>query len=320
MVALFWSFTASCTNAESAKKGFPLIIFGAQFGSILGPTIDTYAEEIGMANLMLCACVGIFCIGVMIKIFMIFVGEQENTKSQNSRKPTNQTGMLEGLRLLVTKPYVLGIFCIATFHEIVSTIVDFQMKLTARQTHATPESFASFMGHFGQTVNIITMLMALFGTTYLMQKYGLRFCVILFPVLVGIVLTGIYLNPSINMVFMGMVAIKSLSYGLNNPSKEMMYIPTTKDVKFKAKGWIDTFGSRSSKAGGALINNSLKHSMTALLAYGTIISLGVIAVWIVVAMFVGTKYQTLTDEGKVIGEDGEESIENGVDIGRAQPA
>ena len=48
-------------------------------------------------------------------------------------------------------------------------------------------------------------------------------------------------------VFVAMLLLKALSYALNNPCKEMLYQPTTKAVKFKAKSWIDIFGQRGAK-------------------------------------------------------------------------
>ena len=54
-----------------------------------------------------------------------------------------------------------------------------------------------------------------------------------------------------------MVTLKGLSYALNNPCKEVMYIPTSKDAKFKTKSFIDMFGSRSAKMSGAQIGGWL---------------------------------------------------------------
>jgi len=41
--------------------------------------------------------------------------------------------------------YVTGIFVISTFAEVVSTIMDFQMKMLAQQSHPTGEAFSMFM-------------------------------------------------------------------------------------------------------------------------------------------------------------------------------
>ena len=78
----------------------------------------------------------------------------------------------------------------------------------------------------------------------------------------------------------------------------MMYFPTSKAAKFKAKGWTDMFGGRIAKSGGAQLTNMLKNNMTALMAYGTLIGLGITGIWIVVAMYVGKKNEQLLKEGK----------------------
>jgi AAA family ATP:ADP antiporter len=52
MVALFWSFVASSTLPESAKKGYPIIISGAQVGSITGPYLVTTAKTFGVDGLL----------------------------------------------------------------------------------------------------------------------------------------------------------------------------------------------------------------------------------------------------------------------------
>ena len=97
-----------------------------------------------------------------------------------------------------------------------------------------------------------------------------------------------------------MVCIKGLSYSINNPTKEMMYIPTSKDAKFKTKGWIDTFGNRMAKLGGARVSNVFKDNLNDLMVYGTALSLGVIGFWFLAAVYVGMRNQQLRKDGKII--------------------
>jgi AAA family ATP:ADP antiporter len=100
--------------------------------------------------------------------------------------------------------------------------------------------------------------------------------------------------------FVVMMVAKGLGYAVNNPVKEMMYIPTSKDVKFKSKGFIDIFGSRLSKLGGAQINDAFKHSMSDLMVYGTMFSLGLTGIWILAAVFVGYKNAQLTKDNQIV--------------------
>ena len=51
-----------------------------------------------------------------------------------------------------------------------------------------------------------------------------------------------------------------MSYALQSPSREMLYIVTTDAIKFKAKSWIDVFGGHAAKALGSGVNHSCKHN------------------------------------------------------------
>lgn len=302
MVALFWSFVASSTSPESAKLGYPTIITGAQFGSISGPFLVTKSEFLGIPNLMYISFSWIVLIILLIALYVRVIPENLTGINDGSEKKDGKknTGMLEGLRLLFKYKYIAGIFCVATFYEIVGTILDFQMKVLARQVYTTPETFSTFMANFGMGCNFATMAISLIGTSFIMRKWGLTVCITLFPVTVGAVVTFVYFSPSKEVFFTAMIIIKCFTYALNNPAKEIMYIPTSKDIKFKTKGWIDMFGSRSMKALGSLVNNTFKESTQMLLTYGTIMSLGVVFIWIFVAAYVGKTFETLTKENKTL--------------------
>ena len=86
------------------------------------------------------------------------------------------------------------------------------------------------------------------------------------------------------------MGLKALSYSLNGPTKELVYIPTSavissfvpeqyekqtqtllntmvkhlfmvalllQDIKFKARSWIECFGSRFAKAVGSVFNSQV---------------------------------------------------------------
>jgi AAA family ATP:ADP antiporter len=311
MVAHFWAFTISITDPASAKKGYPLIIAFAQIGAISGPALAWNAERIGLTNLVIIPVFTIFSIIVLIKYFTsVFPADQVEG---GPKKP--KTGFLEGLRLILTRPYIFGIFAIVMLFEIVGTIVDFQMKKQAGllPMYKSQEAFTGFLGMFGMSVNTMAFVMALLGTSYMIKRMGLVFCLLAFPVTLGTALavfTGAIqfgnLDPATTLwgLFAVMVVAKGLSYALNNPSKEMMYLPTSKDAKFKSKGWIDMFGSRSAKSIGSLINKGLLSNAgggtVGIITAGSFVSLGLIGVWILFALYVGRTFVKLTRDGKII--------------------
>ncbi|HBS48557.1 TPA: hypothetical protein DEO28_01490 [Candidatus Dependentiae bacterium] len=310
IVALFWSFTSSVSDAGTAKKCYPFVIAGAQIGSIIGPTLALFAKQLGLGLLFAIVVMAILALMFVIKKFMAVIPEDQITiskKEADSEK--KKTGFMEGLKLLLTRPYLFGIFMVVTIYEVVGTIVDYQMKVQAEAFYPTKEALTSFLGIFGIAVNGLAFVMALLGTSYLMKRFGLRFCLLTFPITLGVavaILYGVYVGEFVSpwallwVTFGVMMLAKGLSYALNNPSKEMMYIPTSKDAKFKSKGWIDMFGSRGSKALGGVFTNQFAGEVPTLMAFGTILSLGLIGVWIVAAVFVSSKFAQLTKENKIV--------------------
>ncbi|MCB9493742.1 MAG: hypothetical protein H6679_05715 [Epsilonproteobacteria bacterium] len=314
IIPLFWSFTISVTDTDSAKAGFPLIIAGAQIGSIGLSALTMFTEELGgIWRLFLLATILVFMVIYLIWTFMrvipanLRVGNKAAAETEKEKEGFIE-GFVGGLRLLVTRPYLFGVLIVSTFYEVISTILEYQMDRQAADYYATETGFAKFLGIFGVCTNGLAFLMALLGTSYLMKRYGLRFCLLVYPVCFAGVLAFLYTfylqAPSAGQMlwatFGVMIVVKGLSYAVNNPTKEMMYIPTSKNAKFKAKGWVDMFGGRSAKATGAQITNTLKHDMGMLFTYGTVLGMGLIGLWIIAAIYVGQRNYKLVKEGKIV--------------------
>ncbi|QQR49621.1 hypothetical protein IPF37_02145 [bacterium] len=294
MVALFWAFVASSTQTDSAKRGYALIIAGAQIGTIAGPYLALSAPTLGIPLLMFFICIGIAGISLLIKIFTIF-----NPRAAEHHVPETKTGPIEGLKLLLTKPYLLGIMGVSVLYDIIATIIEFQMVSLANAQFATTENLARFLSYFGLMTNGSALFISLVGTSFLVRRFGLTFCLILYPVITAIALLNILWLPVLWVVVGALVVIKSLNYALNNPCKEMLYIPTSRDIKFKAKSWIDMFGNRSAKAGGGFLSTFFTQT-NELLFYGPLLSLGIVGVWIIIAFYTGTTHRALEKNNRTI--------------------
>jgi AAA family ATP:ADP antiporter len=316
VVALFWSFTNSICTTDSAKRGFPLIVTFMQVGAIGGSALLLLTESVGaMWPFISIASVFMFAIVAMIWYFMLttpseeLVGNKAAAASEKKKEGFFE-GFTSGLVLLVSRPYLLGILIISTFYEVCMQIVDYQLHAQASRVPelATAQAFSRFEGILGISANGLSLLIALLGTSYIVKRFGTRISLAIYPVIFSITIIALlmffYSWPTSTQLlwatFGAFMIIKAISYALNNPLKEMMYIPTSKDAKFKSKGWIDMFGGRFAKAGGAQVTGAFKHSITDLMTYGTFLSLGIIGVWLGAAYYVGRKNQQLIHDGKIV--------------------
>ena len=309
LIALFWAFVASVMRVNDAKKGYGMIFFLGQTGQLLGAgMVAQFAQRVGSPVLLTVAGLSMMIVPLMIFTYMRVVPQDEIVPEKTaSGEDKPKTGFMGGLKLLLTKPYVMGIFVVATSYEIIATVLDFQMKLIASNQFSR-DAFAAFNAKFGMSVGIVSLTFALLGTSFFMRKFGLKFCLISYPTMIGVLVGGIFALKTFGLaditymwtLFAAMIAIKGLNYTLNNPTKEVMYIPTSRDVKFKAKSWIDVFGNRTTKGMGSAITGVFRTSLPDLLFYGTLISLGVVGLWIFVAGLLGKAFGKLQEEGKIV--------------------
>ena len=306
VVALFWSFTNSITDSEAAKRGFPFIIVVAQIAAILGSGALFFSGSIGaLWPILLIASLLVAAVIPLVRYFILHIPHNQmigNTAAAATEKKKEGfiEGFISGLTLLFSRPYLLGVLVISTLYEAIAQIVEYQMNRYALMLPAYKNSeiaFAQFQSTYGMGINIVSFLIALLGTSYIIKRFGVRISLLIYPVAFAFTLLGLYTYFQMGVTttallwasFTAMIIIKGVGYAVNNPTKEMMYIPTSKDAKFKSKGWIDTFGSRFAKAGGAQVTDAYKTNLSDLMIYGSFIGFGLIGIWIIAALFVGSK-------------------------------
>ncbi|KAL7438844.1 hypothetical protein ACHAXH_009193 [Discostella pseudostelligera] len=341
MVTLFWSFANSNFNLKQAKRSYGLMVATAQVGSILGPTVvSRFGQRLGIPA---CYMIGACCMPTLqltmwiyVKMFGVVATEATPEKvlevKDASTTKKEKPGILEGIHLFVKHNYVKGIFAISCLFMVEVTILDYTMKVLARDHFAeehpcqpyhesgeamscwdtetnsaagmstnAAESFTAFMGLFGQATNTLSFLLSLFGTSAVIRYLGLRSTLLLFPSICLIVIIIVRMYPTLNVVFAAMIILKANSYALNNPTKEMLYQPTSSNVKYKAKSWIDIFGDRGSKAMGSVVTNAFSTSTGELVDKGSLVGMCVACFLIWNARFMGRKFDEYSESGYIVG-------------------
>ena len=345
MVSLFWSFANSNISLETAKASYGVMVATAQIGSILGPTfVNLMAPKYGPAKCYFAGAVCMLLLQCTMYIYISNFGVQEEPKvvedtedpKKGNKKIKQKAGILEGLQLFAKHNYVKGIFAISCLFMVEITIIDYTLKVLAQlyftgehpcrmgmtcwnaigpgehgsSAEATSE-FAAFMGFFGIATNSLSFLLSLLGTSAVIRHLGLRLTLLLFPSLCLVVIIVVRLHPTLYVVFGAMMTLKACSYALNNPTKEILYQPTSPAVRYKAKSWIDIFGARGSKALGSVVTNAFSDSAAKLVANGSLVGMAVASFLIWNATFMGRKFDEYTATGYVVGGETEaEEAEN----------
>lgn len=314
VVALFWAFTTDITQPEAAKRGFPLIYLLGQAGNMLGP-LFLRADRFGFSTSapVIAIVAGLmFLTGFLMWVFVKTTPESqlEGYKGvEKEEKKPEEPGFLDGLKLLLKHGYLLGITCIIIFYEVIVTILDFFFKSSAAAVFKQERALSAYLADYAVWTGVVATLCVLFGINNIHRKLGTAASLILLPILVAVAVFTLRWSPTLSVAFWIMVFSKAVNYALNQPTIKQLYIPTTKDTKYKAQAWIEMFGSRGSKALGSGINlfrGFLKTSMGAqagiamFITISTGVSFGLIGIWFFIALYVAKMYNKATAENKVV--------------------
>lgn len=302
MVALFWSFVADTTTPEAANRGYSVIVIGGQLGNILGPlSVGFFAAKYGVALLSFISAIVMFLLIPLMYYFIktvpscSLVGFEGNNKKQIINK---KLGLLDGFKFLVFNPYLLSIYATISIFEVLQAIFDFRFKTLASLAYSG-DNLIQYLGNFGAITGFVAIICVIFGTKRITRLFGLTTALLVLPV---VLLLLVFFNTysSLNVAMWVLILTRAVNYALNQPSKEQLYITTSKEAKYKAKAWIEIFGTRTSEALAQGVNIAKVSLGEYFLIFSTVLSLGLLGVWLVLAIFLGRKYQQAVDDNKFV--------------------
>lgn len=349
LATTFWSFANSINKPKDAKNYYGFFVTGSKIGGLLSAGLfylflqlamtpnnclagwcgyngGILKDEIILPTALIFGSMMLFLAALCIYLLMQWVpgyymhGYEAVYQVEKQRMADKEEApfsfakwaysLIEGLMVIITHPYVFGIFCLSLFHDIVMTIFDFMVMMEADSSYDTAGKMALFYGKYFTMVNFIGLLITLFGTTPLQRLLGNRTTLLVYPLLCMGLVVFCFFFPTPNMFFIAIVLLRAFNYGFNHPVREVLYIPTTKDIKFKSKAWTDAFGTRIAKTTGSLFYKNvskLSGGYASLLVSGFTFSITI--AWVIISYFLGRTLQDTLDQKKIIGDTGAEQQE-----------
>lgn len=314
MVASFWAFAIDITQPESAKRGFPLVVLVGQFCSLLSPLYltplvspDRWGSS---AYVIMFTSALILMIVVLVALFIrVTPSDQMIGYHQTKDLAPEKPGFLKGLTLLLSRPYLMGVFAVIAIYEIVLTIIDFHFKNFVELTVFDTSSRVLYLNDYAFWVNIVACASLVLGVSNIQRRLGVSVSLALMPCIVAVAVCSFFMYPEVGVLFWIMVGAKGMHYALNSPSIKQLYVPTSTDVKYKSQAWIETFGSRVSRGVGSGINMLLEpfttwfgpaQGLAIHIAASSMLSLGLLVAWFGVALYLGKEYGKAIEEDRVV--------------------
>ncbi|MDA0746454.1 MAG: Npt1/Npt2 family nucleotide transporter [bacterium] len=250
MVATFFAFLNDSVAPEAAKRLYGLIGLGGVAGGAVGTTVlRSQVEALSPSGwLLVCLAIAVVVIGIAAVVGRKVSG-QSTGAGERKDEPEIQTGnpALQGARLVFRSSYLLSIVAIVGLYEMVSTIMDFQFSATVSHYLDGPEIGAHFATVFAVT-NWVALFVQLFLTSFIMTRFGVGVALLFLPVAAVLGSVGFLLAPVLLVGSALNTCDNGFSYSINQSAKEVLYVPTTREEKYKAKAFIDMFVQRFAKA------------------------------------------------------------------------
>jgi len=302
MMSLFWSFVNDVTSVSAAKKGYGMIMFGAQSGAFGLAALGSYmvshagAGYVLRVPLLLALCMGLFAmLGFFIWRLTLMLPAVQ--LEMDGAEPVGRSvGILEGLLVVIKNPYVAGIFSLMLAQEVIVSLMHFQQAYLAEQTFAVKSLVTNYYFQVNFFFQFLSCIFSLLGTSYIHRKIGTRASLMSFPILLMGAGVVYFFMPNLYAVTLFIVLLKGLHYAFNQPVRETLYIPTSRDIKYKAKAWIDVAGLRGSKAIGFALTGIVGHSSVAL----SVTVLSFLSVWTFLAGLIGRINERAVQKGIII--------------------
>ena len=319
VVTQFWTTANRIYSPPQAKRIFGFIGSGGILGGIAGSIIArTLVNVVGTENLLLiCAAVLVTILLAVLQINRSLTKASQEVPDEGAASPQEieQTLMQEALpstpagagesalRLIMDSRHLQLIALILGLTIIVSTLVDFQFNSIAEASYATKDEKTAFFGTFFAYQNLTSFLIQFFLTSMILRKAGIGVALMLLPVGLFLGSVGVVLQAALWSGVLVKLADGSLRYSLDNSTREIIYLPITMDIKYKVKPFIDMFVQRFSRGIGGLIILVSTSLFALSISHVAVLSLVVIAAWIVVATALRKEYlnsiRTLLKTGHV---------------------
>ena len=148
--------------------------------------------------------------------------------------------------------------------------------------------------------NLVALISLLLGFGAVSRWLGVGRSLLFLPIAVGIGVLIMGTTDNLMILTATLVAFKGISYALDKPTREQLYVPTSVDVKYKAKSWIDTFGSRVSKGLGSSVHMLRPVLQSQFVYVSSVFCLGLVGVWIVSAIYIAKIHKQAVEGNKLV--------------------
>ena len=336
---LFWGFANEITKVREAKRFYALFGMSANISGILAGQVAIflssnvfrsylpYGNNAWEQSVLFLNCT-ILLSGFAI-VFLFRWLNRHAIKAPpnvlNSKKsPKIKMSLRKNFRYLAQSKYLISIALIVVTYNLAINLVEVVWKNQVKQLYPNPSDFTAYMGQVMTYMGLIATFTSLVITGFFLRRFNWTTNALIPPIIMlatGLLFFSVLLFKRFDFSFLAVLAgttplILSVSLGtmqncmsraakytLFDATKELSFVPLSKECKLKGKSAIDGVGSRMGKSGGSLIHQGLLLMFVTISASTPVIAvffLLVIGIWIFSVVALGKQFNSLTAQSETI--------------------
>jgi AAA family ATP:ADP antiporter len=149
-------------------------------------------------------------------------------------------------------------------------------------------------GQFFFYVNVLGVLLQTFAVSRIVKYGGIKLAFLLLPCIALIGQGAFLLFPLLAVLRVSKTAENATDYSLNNTVRNMLWLPTTREMKYQAKQAVDTFFVRMGDVASTLCVGALGIGLGVGLRTFATINVIIIALWLALALAIIREYHKLS--------------------------
>lgn len=323
VVSVFWAFANSITTPDGARKNYGFVVSGSKLGGMFTSGFAWYLFGISGNHqtavfsdvtahqiILVLSSAMLLCVPIVLYLLMKLVPSDHlhgyeaayQLEKQKAESGKDTGGIFAGIDMFAKYPYVLGIFLLVFFYELLNVVLGY-LRLGVAEANAQNISDVSrLLFEMMFKTHAIGLIISALGTRTLFQMLGTTLCLLLVPLLNGLFLLYLMVETTPTVLVNAFVLFKALHYAFSWPLRESLYIPTVKEIKFKSRSWVDAFGSKIARTAGSMFN-VIAASMGSrlLLPMHSFFFALVVGAWFLVSFMLGRKFEQAVRDNEVIG-------------------
>jgi AAA family ATP:ADP antiporter len=259
-IAQFWSFAADTYTEEQGKRLFPVVGIGASVGAVAGAWLASpiVARGTPLTLMSVAAAFLLVALGITLVVHRRETPERKAALDHVDAPvaPGNAFGLVARDRYLLV--FALLVLALNFVTKSGDYVLD-RMLVQAAPAHAhalgvsETEYIAQFKAHYFQLINSAGVVVQLFLVSRIVKYAGLRAALVLVPLASLGGYGTAFVLPLVSVLLVGRAVESTLDYTLSNTAQQTLWLPTSREAKYKGKQVIDAFCRRGGDAISAAV-------------------------------------------------------------------